>query len=118
MSDVLVLPESQRLSQTLDTAVDQTDQTLKSGPGTIEEIDVANTHATEWLYLKLYDAAAVTVSSATPTYSYALEPATARTIQLLRPLHFGTEIHYAAAQERGAGATAPTTDPSVHFRYL
>ena len=116
--DVTLLPEWHRVLQTQDLTVDETDATLKSSEGIIVEIDVANTHATEWLYLKLYDAASVTVSSAVPTYSYALEPNTSRTIQLIRPLKFDTAIHYAATTERGAGDTGPATDPSVHFRYV
>ena len=111
-------PEYSRVSTTLDTSVGATDQTLKTSAGLLLGFDAANTHATEWVYLKLYDASSVTVSSAAPTYSFALPPASVQRVEFEWPRKFLTAIHYACAQERAAGATAPTTAPSIEFRYV
>lgn len=101
----------------LDTSVGATDQALKTSAGVLVGFDASNTHATEWAYLKFYDAASVTVTTAVPTWSVALPPASAVRVEYDRAVKFDTAIHYACTQERGAGATAPTTPPTVHFRY-
>lgn len=109
-----------RARQTLiDTSVGATDQTLKNVPGSVTMIDAENRHASEWYFLKLYDAATVNVGTAVPKYSFAIAPGTAINLDFHHlPLLFETAIHYAVAQERGAGATAPTTAPTVMFEYF
>ena len=82
--------------KTLD--LDETEEEIKATAGNLYGIIVANTHASAWRYLKLYNATAanVTVGTTTPVETIALPPSSLAHLPMNLGDRFSTAITAAA----------------------
>jgi len=103
----------------LDATLDESDdQTIKDSSGVLIDMVIHNPSADTAVYVKLLDAATFDVSADTPTHAFGVPAASTLVLDFTScPIQFKTAISIAAAQEAGAGATAPDSDPVVSARY-
>jgi hypothetical protein len=95
-----------------DTSLDEVPVSVATSVGRLVSVHIGNPSATTGVYVKLYQSAsAPTVASDAPAMSFYCPPAAGVSYSGI-----GSDlvrVWVAAAQEAGAGATAPETDPVV-----
>lgn len=87
--------------------VDESEDAVKTTAGTLVGYYFANTHATEWRYLRYYNAttANVTVGTTAAVVTFPLPPASAGHVWLGQGIPFGTAITVAATTGVAANDT-------------
>ena len=93
------------------TDVDETEDDIDSGAGTLWAIEVDNTLNAAVTYVKLYNAAsgAVTVGTTAPDFIFPIPASVSRAIMFPQGFAYSTALSIAAVT---AGGTAGTTGPT------
>jgi hypothetical protein len=90
---------------------------IKGAAGTFYGYYFANKHATNWMYVKLYDqvSASVTVGTTTVKRTFALPPASAGHVDMTRGIKCATGMTVAATTEQADNGTTAAAANDVIF---
>ena len=100
--------------------LDETDRTVKAGAGVLYGWFLANTHATLWRYVKLYNAliAGVTVGTTTPVMTIPLPPSSAANVPWPTGIAFSAGITAACTTAAAVSDTGAPGTNDVHANFM
>ena len=104
----------------INTDVDETEDDIDGGAGTLWAVLVDNTANAAVTYVKLYNAAsgAVTVGTTAPDFIFAIPASVSRTLVFPEGLAYSAALSIAAVTAGGtAGTTGPTSDVTARVVY-
>lgn len=104
----------------INTDVDETEDDVDSGAGTLYAIEIDNTGNAAITYVKLYEAASgsVTVGTTAPDFIFRVAASVSRAIIFPAGLAYATALSIAAVTAGGtAGTTGPTSAVTVRIVY-